>query len=217
MIRGDWIKPGAVVIDVGTNRVAAGGGKTKLVGDVAFDEAKRGRGRHHARSGRGRADDDRDAAFERASRSHPSRASAWLHTARRVAFCRSRTIIASRQRKPRAASAKQLVDEAVERVEVGVRDRDLSLVAAVAHLDLGAQGARQARLEVADARRSSGRACRRAPSAPRPFSTRARERAPRWRARSAWPRRTVSRELFDERPPLQRRAARARGPPSARP
>jgi methylenetetrahydrofolate dehydrogenase (NADP+)/methenyltetrahydrofolate cyclohydrolase len=42
MIRGDWIKPGAVVIDVGINRVAAperGDGKTRLVGDVAFDEA----------------------------------------------------------------------------------------------------------------------------------------------------------------------------------
>jgi methylenetetrahydrofolate dehydrogenase (NADP+) / methenyltetrahydrofolate cyclohydrolase len=40
MIRGDWIKPGAVVIDVGTNRLALQDGKTKLVGDVAFDEAK---------------------------------------------------------------------------------------------------------------------------------------------------------------------------------
>jgi methylenetetrahydrofolate dehydrogenase (NADP+)/methenyltetrahydrofolate cyclohydrolase len=40
MIRGDWIKPGAVVIDVGTNRVALPDGKAKLYGDVAFDEAK---------------------------------------------------------------------------------------------------------------------------------------------------------------------------------
>ncbi|MGE0737108.1 MAG: bifunctional methylenetetrahydrofolate dehydrogenase/methenyltetrahydrofolate cyclohydrolase FolD [Alphaproteobacteria bacterium] len=39
MVRGDWIKPGAVVIDVGINRIDAGGGKTKLVGDVKFDEA----------------------------------------------------------------------------------------------------------------------------------------------------------------------------------
>ena len=40
MVRGDWIKPGAVVIDVGINRIAAGEeGKTRLVGDVAFDEA----------------------------------------------------------------------------------------------------------------------------------------------------------------------------------
>jgi methylenetetrahydrofolate dehydrogenase (NADP+)/methenyltetrahydrofolate cyclohydrolase len=40
MVRGEWIKPGAVVIDVGINRVpAAEEGKTRLVGDVAFDEA----------------------------------------------------------------------------------------------------------------------------------------------------------------------------------
>ena len=39
MVRGDWIKPGAIVIDVGINRVPAGEpGKTRLVGDVAFDE-----------------------------------------------------------------------------------------------------------------------------------------------------------------------------------
>ncbi|MCC7166755.1 MAG: bifunctional methylenetetrahydrofolate dehydrogenase/methenyltetrahydrofolate cyclohydrolase FolD [Rhodospirillales bacterium] len=39
MIKGDWIKPGAVVIDVGINRIPAEGGKTKLVGDVATQEA----------------------------------------------------------------------------------------------------------------------------------------------------------------------------------
>ena len=42
MIRGDWIKPGATVIDVGINRVPApekGEGKTKLVGDVHYEEA----------------------------------------------------------------------------------------------------------------------------------------------------------------------------------
>ena len=39
MVRGDWIKPGAVVIDVGINRIPAEGGKTRLVGDVAFAEA----------------------------------------------------------------------------------------------------------------------------------------------------------------------------------
>lgn len=41
MVRGDWIKEGAVVIDVGINRVADASqpGKTKLVGDVAFAEA----------------------------------------------------------------------------------------------------------------------------------------------------------------------------------
>jgi methylenetetrahydrofolate dehydrogenase (NADP+)/methenyltetrahydrofolate cyclohydrolase len=36
MIKGDWIKPGAVVIDVGVNRV----GEKKLVGDVEFESAK---------------------------------------------------------------------------------------------------------------------------------------------------------------------------------
>src|SRR4051812_10799718 len=39
-VRGDWIKPGAAVIDVGINRIPAGDGKTRLVGDVAFDEAR---------------------------------------------------------------------------------------------------------------------------------------------------------------------------------
>ena len=39
MVRGDWIKPGATVIDVGINRMPAENGKTKLVGDVAFAEA----------------------------------------------------------------------------------------------------------------------------------------------------------------------------------
>jgi methylenetetrahydrofolate dehydrogenase (NADP+)/methenyltetrahydrofolate cyclohydrolase len=39
MVKGDWVKPGAVVIDVGINRVPAGEAKTKLVGDVAYDEA----------------------------------------------------------------------------------------------------------------------------------------------------------------------------------
>jgi methylenetetrahydrofolate dehydrogenase (NADP+)/methenyltetrahydrofolate cyclohydrolase len=41
MIRGDWIKPGAIVIDVGINRVPAeAGAKARLVGDVAFEEAR---------------------------------------------------------------------------------------------------------------------------------------------------------------------------------
>ena len=39
MVRGSWIKPGAVVIDVGINRVSTNDGKAKLVGDVAFGEA----------------------------------------------------------------------------------------------------------------------------------------------------------------------------------
>ena len=45
MVRGDWVKPGAIVIDVGINRVAgealdaSGKPKTRLVGDVAYAEA----------------------------------------------------------------------------------------------------------------------------------------------------------------------------------
>jgi methylenetetrahydrofolate dehydrogenase (NADP+)/methenyltetrahydrofolate cyclohydrolase len=47
MVKGDWVKPGACVIDVGINRIDApekglddeGRGKTRLVGDVAYDEA----------------------------------------------------------------------------------------------------------------------------------------------------------------------------------
>jgi methylenetetrahydrofolate dehydrogenase (NADP+) / methenyltetrahydrofolate cyclohydrolase len=39
MVRGDWIKPGATVIDVGINRIPKEDGKTRLVGDVAYDEA----------------------------------------------------------------------------------------------------------------------------------------------------------------------------------
>ena len=40
-VQGDWIKPGAVVLDVGVNRVDAGGGKTKVVGDVDFAAAEK--------------------------------------------------------------------------------------------------------------------------------------------------------------------------------
>ena len=36
MVKADWIKPGATVIDVGINRVATDGGKTRLVGDVEY-------------------------------------------------------------------------------------------------------------------------------------------------------------------------------------
>ncbi|WP_291869199.1 bifunctional methylenetetrahydrofolate dehydrogenase/methenyltetrahydrofolate cyclohydrolase FolD [Bradyrhizobium sp.] len=38
MVRGDWIKPGATVIDVGINRLPGADGKDRLVGDVAFHE-----------------------------------------------------------------------------------------------------------------------------------------------------------------------------------
>ena len=47
MIKGDWVKPGATVIDVGINRIAApekGEGKSRLVGDVAFAEAEKAAG-----------------------------------------------------------------------------------------------------------------------------------------------------------------------------
>jgi methylenetetrahydrofolate dehydrogenase (NADP+)/methenyltetrahydrofolate cyclohydrolase len=40
MVRGSWLKPGATVIDVGINRIA-GEGNPRLVGDVAFEEARR--------------------------------------------------------------------------------------------------------------------------------------------------------------------------------
>ena len=39
MVRGEWIKPGAIVIDVGINRLPTDDGKGRLVGDVAYDEA----------------------------------------------------------------------------------------------------------------------------------------------------------------------------------
>jgi methylenetetrahydrofolate dehydrogenase (NADP+)/methenyltetrahydrofolate cyclohydrolase len=39
MVRGDWIKPGATVIDVGINRLPGEDGKARLVGDVAYQEA----------------------------------------------------------------------------------------------------------------------------------------------------------------------------------
>jgi methylenetetrahydrofolate dehydrogenase (NADP+) / methenyltetrahydrofolate cyclohydrolase len=39
MVRGDWLKPGAIVIDVGINRVPTDDGKGRLVGDVAYAEA----------------------------------------------------------------------------------------------------------------------------------------------------------------------------------
>ncbi|NKB76912.1 MAG: bifunctional methylenetetrahydrofolate dehydrogenase/methenyltetrahydrofolate cyclohydrolase FolD [Gammaproteobacteria bacterium] len=39
MVKGDWVKPGAVIIDVGINRISTEEGKTKLVGDVDFKGA----------------------------------------------------------------------------------------------------------------------------------------------------------------------------------
>ena len=69
MIRGSWIKPGAVVIDVGMNRNAAG----KLCGDVAFDEAKEVAGLITPVPARRRADDDRDAPAEHLRSGDPPR------------------------------------------------------------------------------------------------------------------------------------------------
>ena len=40
LVRGDWVKPGAVVIDVGITRIMGEDGKEKLVGDVKFDEVQ---------------------------------------------------------------------------------------------------------------------------------------------------------------------------------
>lgn len=40
MVKGDWVKPGATVIDVGINRIDGEGGKTRLVGDVDFNSVE---------------------------------------------------------------------------------------------------------------------------------------------------------------------------------
>ncbi|HEX4533821.1 MAG TPA: bifunctional methylenetetrahydrofolate dehydrogenase/methenyltetrahydrofolate cyclohydrolase FolD [Rhizomicrobium sp.] len=39
LVKGDWVKPGATVIDVGINRIDAGAGKTRIVGDVDYEAA----------------------------------------------------------------------------------------------------------------------------------------------------------------------------------
>ena len=54
MVKADWVKPGAIVIDVGVNRLESG-----LVGDVDFEAVAEARERDHAGARRGRADDDR--------------------------------------------------------------------------------------------------------------------------------------------------------------
>ena len=38
LVKGSWVKPGAVLIDVGITRIMGEDGKEKLVGDIAFDE-----------------------------------------------------------------------------------------------------------------------------------------------------------------------------------
>jgi methylenetetrahydrofolate dehydrogenase (NADP+)/methenyltetrahydrofolate cyclohydrolase len=40
MVKGSWIKPGATVLDVGINRIETEEGKTRLVGDVDYEEAR---------------------------------------------------------------------------------------------------------------------------------------------------------------------------------
>ena len=71
MLTADMVKPGAVVIDVGMNRNDEG----KLCGDVDFAGVSRGGRLDHAGAGRGRADDDRDAAgqHDRSGRTRDAR------------------------------------------------------------------------------------------------------------------------------------------------
>ena len=71
MIKGDWIKPGAIIIDVGINRIDApsgGEGKMKLVGRCGVFRGRANRQSHHAGAGGCRADDDCDAVVEYAGR-----------------------------------------------------------------------------------------------------------------------------------------------------
>ena len=68
MVRGDWIKPGATVIDVGINRLPGADGKDRLVGDVAFAEASGSRRRDHAGARRRRPDDGGVPAGQHAAR-----------------------------------------------------------------------------------------------------------------------------------------------------
>ena len=68
MVRGDWIKPGATVIDVGINRLPGTDGKDRLVGDVAFAEASGSRRRDHAGARRRRPDDGGVPAGQHAAR-----------------------------------------------------------------------------------------------------------------------------------------------------
>ena len=87
MIRGDWIKPGAAVIDVGINRVPfddpakAAAGRTKVVGDVALQGGQPGRRLDHPGARRRRPDDGRlPAAEHRDRRAPPGRPRRLTHT-----------------------------------------------------------------------------------------------------------------------------------------
>ena len=68
MIRGEWIRPGSVVIDVGTNRLADG----RLVGDVEFAAARERAAFITPVPRRRRADDRRHADAEHAHRGAPA-------------------------------------------------------------------------------------------------------------------------------------------------
>ena len=57
MIKGDWIKPGAIVIDVGINRIPARQRQDEAGGRRGFRQRQGGGGRDHAGAGRRRADD----------------------------------------------------------------------------------------------------------------------------------------------------------------
>jgi len=69
MVKGDWIKEGAVVIDVGINRIERDG-KGKLVATSIMRAAIRSR-RHHAGAGRRRPHDHRAATQQHADRDLP--------------------------------------------------------------------------------------------------------------------------------------------------
>ena len=89
LVQGDWIKPGATVIDVGITRTDDG-----LVGDVDFDAAMEVASADHPGAGRRRADDDRVPAAEHAPGGALDGvgcaiASAWTGGPRRVPATRS--------------------------------------------------------------------------------------------------------------------------------
>jgi methylenetetrahydrofolate dehydrogenase (NADP+)/methenyltetrahydrofolate cyclohydrolase len=67
MVSGEWIKPGAVVIDVGINRVDGEAGKTRLVGDVDYSSAEKVARRNHASARGCWTDDDRLFASQHGS------------------------------------------------------------------------------------------------------------------------------------------------------
>ncbi len=87
MVRGDWIKPGAIVIDVGINRVAEPGrgrGQDPARRRRGLRGGRRGRLRDHAGPGRRRADDHRvppaQHAGGRLPAARPADAAAWTST-----------------------------------------------------------------------------------------------------------------------------------------